>query len=89
MSFKRAAQLLLFHCRVNDSGLLQKIAYVSCFETKSAADGNSRLYLVGRTKNPSVIPVRDIERGVHLIPKFGAKVGETRKIKQKLFGHLI
>ena len=85
MSFKRVTQsLLLFQYRVNGEKL-QKLAYVSWFETKSgAADRSSGLYLVGRTKKTWVIPVKDIERGVHLIPKFGAKVGEAIKLKQML-----
>ena len=51
MSFKRVAQLLLlFKCRVNGEEL-QKLAYVSWFETKGgAAERSSGLYLVGRTK---------------------------------------
>jgi sulfur transfer complex TusBCD TusB component (DsrH family) len=83
MSNKRVAQLLLLFKgeRQNQD---QELAYVSWFETKRTADPNSGLYLVGRTKKCSVIDVKDIERGVHLIPKFGAQIGEAVKLQRRL-----
>ena len=63
-----------------------ELAFVSWFETKRTADPNSGLYLVGRTTKYTVISVKDIERPVHLIPKFGSQVGTTTKVKQEL-GH--
>jgi len=83
MSNKRVAQLLLlFKCERQNQE--QELAYLSWFETKRTADPNSGLYLVGRTKKCSVIDVKDIERGVHLIPKFGAQIGETVKLQRQL-----
>jgi hypothetical protein len=85
MSFKRVAQLLLLFQvprRANDENS-QKLAYVSWFETKSMKHSSSGLYLVSRTTKASVIAVEDIERGVHLVPKFGANVGEAIKLKCK------
>ena len=83
MNYRRVAQLLLlFKCEWRHQE--HELAYVSWFETKRAADPNSGLYLVGRTKKCTVIDVKDIERGVHLIPKFGAQVGETAKLQRKL-----
>ena len=64
---------------------LQKLVYVSWFETKDGVvDRSNGLYLVGHTKRTSVIPMKDIKRGVHLISKFGVKVGEVIKLKQML-----
>ena len=83
MNYRRVAQLLLlFKCEWKHQE--HELAYVSWFETKRTADPNSGLYLVGRTKKCTVIEVKDIERGVHLIPKFGAQVGETAKLQRKL-----
>ena len=83
MNYKRVAQLLLlFKCDWQHQEF--ELAYVSWFETKRTADPNSGLYLVGRTKRCTVIEVKDIQRGVHLIPKFGAQVGETAKLQRKL-----
>jgi hypothetical protein len=83
MSNKRVAQLLLlFKCEFQNQE--QELAYISWFETKRTADPNSGLYLVGRTKKCSVINVKNIERGVHLIPKFGAQIGEAVKLQRRL-----
>jgi hypothetical protein len=86
MSFKRVAQLLLLfqvpRCANDENS--QKLAYVSWFETKSAKHSSSGLYLVSRTKKESVIPVQDMERGVHLVSKFEANVEEAIKLKCKL-----
>jgi hypothetical protein len=83
MSHKRVAQLLLlFKCERQNQA--QELAYVSWFETKRTADPNSGLYLIGRTKKCSVIDVNDIMRGVHLIPKFGAQIGEAVKLQRRL-----
>jgi hypothetical protein len=83
MNYKRVAQLLLlFKCEWQHQEF--ELAYVSWFETKRTADPNSGLYLVGRTKKCTVIEVKDIQRGVHLIPKFGAQVGETAQLQTKL-----
>ena len=83
MNYKRVAQLLLlFKCEWQHQEF--ELAYVSWFETKRTADPNSGLYLVGRTKKCTVIDVKTIQRGVHLIPKFGAQVGETAKVLRDL-----
>ena len=85
MSQRRVAQvLLLFTCPYWQERL--ELAFVSWFETKRTADPNSGLYLVGRTTKYTVISVKDIERPVHLIPKFGSQVGTTTKVKREL-GH--
>ena len=85
MSQRRVAQvLLLFTCPCWQERL--ELAFVSWFETKRTADPNSGLYLVGRTTKYTVISVKDIERPVHLIPKFGSQVGTTTKVKREL-GH--
>jgi hypothetical protein len=35
-----------------------------------------------RSKRLKVIEVNDIERGVHLIPKFGREIDETTKMRR-------
>ena len=85
MSQHHIAQvLLLFTCPYWQERL--ELAFVSWFETKRTADPNSGLYLVGRTTKYTVINVKDIERPVHLIPKFGSQIGATTKVKWEL-GH--
>lgn len=42
------------------------------------------MYLLERSKKYAVINVKDIERPVHLIPKFGLEVGKSVKVKQEL-----
>jgi hypothetical protein len=60
------------------------LAYVSCFDTKRRADANSGLYLLGRTNKFEVIDINEIERAVHLIPKFGSEVGSAAKVKLEI-----
>ena len=67
---------------MNSSGM--KLAYVSLFETVRGPDPNSGLCLLRRTKKFVVIDIEDIERGVHLIPKFGHQVGATEGIKRSI-----
>ena len=57
------------------------------FETKRGPHGpdpTTGMYHVRRTTRVAVIDVKDIERGVHLIPKFGQQVGNTVKVKRKV-----
>jgi hypothetical protein len=75
MSGKRVAKVLaFFQCEV--FGVWHKLAYVSWFETRGK-DPVTGLFHLKRTSKSSVIQVDDIERGVHLIPKFGHQVGAT------------
>ena len=75
MSGRRVAQVMaFFQCEV--LGIWHKLAYVSWFETKGK-DAVTGLYHLKRSTKQSVIQVDDIERGVHLIPKFGHQVGAT------------
>ena len=86
MSGRRVAQVLLLfksHSWRNGSEP-GAFAYVSWFETKRTAGVNSGLYLVSRTTKRSVIEVTDIERLVHLIPKFGNEVGSTESVNKEL-----
>jgi len=75
--------MIFFQCEV--LSIWHKLAYVSWFETKGK-DSVTGLYHLKRSTKHSVIPVDDIERGVHLIPKFahqvGATVGKKRLIEQ-------
>ena len=75
MSGKRVAQVLaFFQCEVFQ--IWHKLAYVSWFETRGK-DAVTGLFHLKRSSKCSVIQVDDIERGVHLIPKFGHQVGDT------------
>jgi hypothetical protein len=75
MSSRRVAQVLVFfQCEV--LGIWHKLAYVWWFETKGK-DTVTGLFPLRRTTKRSVIQVDDIERGVHLIPRFGRQVGDT------------
>jgi hypothetical protein len=60
------------------------LAYISCFDTKQRVDANSRLYLLGRTNKFEVIDINEIERVVHLIPKFGSEVRSAAKVKLEI-----
>jgi hypothetical protein len=40
------------------------------------------MFHVHRPKRLKVIAVNDIERGVHLIPKYGREIGETTKMRR-------
>jgi len=85
MSERRAGQVLaLFTSRQGMDNSVMKLAYVSLFETMRGLDRNSGLYLLRRTKKFAVIDIKDIERGVHLILKFGHQVGATEGIKRSV-----
>jgi len=86
MSFRRVAQVLLLFKYRPSGALLEEstLAYVNWFETKRTADKHTGLYLVSRTTRCAVIDIADIERPVHLIPKYGSAVGETYRVKQQL-----
>lgn len=81
MSHRRVVQVLLFFkCRHN--GKTEELAYVNWFETiRMASDTSCGIYLVKRTSKRSVIPVRDIKRPVHLMPKFGSQLGSATQAK--------
>ena len=86
MSFRKVAQVLLLF-KYRPSGTLSEestLAYVNWFETKRIADQHTGLYLVSRTTRCAVIDITDIERPVHLIPKYESAVGETYRVKQQL-----
>jgi len=42
------------------------------------------MYLLKRSTKFTVINVKDIERPVHLIPKFGSDVGNSVEVKRRL-----
>ena len=85
MSERRAGQVLaLFTSRQGMDNSVMKLAYVSLFETMKGPDPSSGLYLLRRSKKFAVIDIKDIERGVHLIPKFGHQVGATEGIKRSV-----
>ena len=86
MSGRRVVQLLALFTLEEDiaSGRLE-LAFVSLFETKRGPNGPdaiSGMYHLHRTTRVAVIEVKDIERGVHLIPKFGQQIGQTVKVKK-------
>lgn len=84
MSRRRVVQVLLFFkCRHN--GKTEELAYVNWFKTiQMASDTSCGMYLVKRTSKRSVIPVRDIERPVHLMPKFGSQLGAAAQAKKAM-----
>src|SRR5437762_1713186 len=87
MNCKWVAQLfLLFKCERHSKEL--ELAYVSWFETKrvpnSQGQSGPELFSVERTTKFTVIDVKAIIRGVHLISKFRAQIGETMKLKKSL-----
>ena len=90
MSSRKVAQVLvLFKChlqRENESGMDNlALAYVHWFECKRLPDRNSGgLYLFGKSKKKEIIEVKDIERPVHLIPKFGSNLGMSFRTLQEL-----
>ncbi len=90
MSFRKVAQVLvLFKChlqRENESGMDNlALAYVHWFECKRLPDRNSGgLYLFGKSKKKEIIEVKDVERPVHLIPKFGSNLGMSFRTLQEL-----
>ena len=90
MSFRKVAQvLLLFKCHLQRGNESETdgigLAYVHWFECKRVADSNSGgLYLFGKTKKKEVIEIKDIERSVHLIPKFGSELGTSFRTLQQL-----
>jgi hypothetical protein len=63
-----------------------ELAYISRGLRRSAPPIQKVDYFAGRTKkHTTVIEVKDIVRGVHLIiPKFGAQVGGTAKLQRRL-----
>ena len=83
MSQRKVAQLLLlFQCRFGQ--IAEPLAFISWFETKGPANMGSGLYPVARTTKFDVINVDLIERGVHLIPKFGNEIGRALQVKRDL-----
>jgi hypothetical protein len=87
MAYRKVAQVLLFFT-IDMRNLNERLelALISLFETKrrgsTRVDPTTGMFHVHRTKRLRVIEVNDIERGVHLIPKFGRVIGETTKIRQ-------
>jgi len=84
MSQRRVAQLLcLFTTRIENAIFLQ-LAFVHWFETKGQVSPSTGMYTVRFTSRFGVIPVDKIERGVHLVPKFGSEIGPTTEMKKKI-----
>jgi hypothetical protein len=81
---RRVAQtLLLFKCLVD--GTEFELAYVNWFETvRAAKDTDCGLFLLKRTSRCSVILISDIERPVHLVPKFGNQLDRAAMAKQAM-----
>jgi hypothetical protein len=60
-------------------------AYVQWFNTVGGqVDKNNGMFSVRRTSQKAVINISDIERGVHLIPKYGREIGSTTALMWKL-----
>jgi len=83
--WKVAQVLLLFKCRQFMREEQDELAFVSLFDTKKKASVTSnKMYLLKRSTKFTVINVKDIERPVHLIPKFGSDVGNSVEVKRRL-----
>ena len=81
MTGRKVGQVLLFFTvrNVKNANERLELAFVSLFETKrrgnTGVDPTTGMFHMHRTSRLSVIEVKDIERGVHLIPKFGREIG--------------
>ena len=84
MSHRRIAQLLCLFAITMNGQDTHRLAFVNWFETRGRADSNSGMYHVRRTTRNGVISIENIERGVHLIPKFGSEVGPTWEMKKRI-----
>ena len=60
-----------------------QLAYVSWFEIREQ-DNVTGLYVLKRTQKCSVICINEIERPIHLIPKFGHQAGNNYHIKRQI-----
>jgi Plavaka transposase len=95
MTYRSVAELLLLfkcnrgamdmmsaHSRGSDVG---EYAYVQWMNTVGGRpDKDNGMYTVRRTRRTAVIHIGDIERSVHLIPKYGRQIGATTKLMRKL-----
>ena len=93
MTGRRVAQVMLLfkYRRQQDAirgneGEWHELAFVLWFSTKQNVESNRGpgLYLVGRMTKHSVIPIRTIERPIHLIPKFGSDLGSTTSVYRQI-----
>jgi hypothetical protein len=97
MSGKRVAQvLLLFKYQMELNRQMQKdgaemeLAYIQLFSTTQApnAIGGSGMYVVSRSKSCLIVPINQIYRPVHLIPKFGSQIGATAHVYREIQSNL-
>jgi Plavaka transposase len=85
MTSKRVARVLLLFKALPpddqpDSDTEVRLAYVQWFQTVGDADAHNGMYQLKRTKSCSVIEVGRIAKVVHLIPKFGRKIGDAWEV---------
>ena len=81
MTWRRVARIFIlfkFHGVKKTHGM----AYIQWYQTVGTADPLTGMYLLRRTLRFDVIDVARIERGVHLIPKFGNELGSTAKVRE-------
>jgi len=88
LSHRKVAQVLLFfQCpQFNEShpeGFTYELAYISWFDIKIFNNTNG-LYMVSHSKRFGIVEVKDIERPIHLISKFGGNFRATVKAKRKM-----
>jgi hypothetical protein len=82
MTGRRVGQVFAFFT-IRQSLEIHRLAFLSLFETRPMSRV-CKLYPLRRTTRFMVIDATDIERGVHLIPKFGNQIGETAKKKREV-----
>ena len=94
MTYQRVAELLLlFKCNRGPMNMisvyrgsdLSEYAYVQWMNTiGNRPDKDNGMYTVHRTLQTAVIHIGDIERSVHLIPKYEQQIKATTKLICKL-----
>ena len=94
MTYQRVAEvLLLYKCNREAMNMISahrgsdvgEYAYVQWMNTIGGRpDKDNGMYMIRRTHQTAVIHIGDIERSVHLIPKYGRQIGATTKLIRKL-----
>jgi hypothetical protein len=82
---KSRSGVIVLQCRQFMRDEEDELAFVSLFDTKrNASVTSNKMYLLKRSTKFAAINVKDIERPVHLILKFGSDVGNSVDVKRHL-----
>lgn len=60
----------------------RQFAFIRWFSCSPDPEDDTGMFVVRKTNDYEVVDVRSIERGVHLIPDFGDKIGSTEELPE-------